>query len=282
MPNDIYKPVTEDSLREFYQQIQPYLNADVPVIANKYDKASLYSETERIVGQWVDGKPLYQKTIDCGAMPNATTKTVASGLTDENVKRIYGFTINSTGVIIPLPYVDVSSNSTVQIHISYLTASHEIRIMTGADRSGFSTSYVTIQYTKTTDQPISIGADTDYSTTEKVVGTWIDGKPVYQKTIEFNSSTYTDASKRRQFTCCTVSGVDMIVNTSGQYIPSGAVAYLNGVTFVASDPVQPQYSLFSSLNTSTNTVTVYFASAIVQALTSVSGYVTLQYTKVTT
>lgn len=110
-----------------------------------------YSTSEKVVGTWIDGKPLYQKTIACGAMPNATTKTVASGLTNENVNRIYGFTINSTGIVIPLPYVDVSSNSAVQIHISYLTESHEIRIMTGSDRRGFSTSYVTLQYTKTTD-----------------------------------------------------------------------------------------------------------------------------------
>jgi hypothetical protein len=41
---------------------------------------------------------------------------------------------------------------------------------------------VLIQYTKTTDQSIAIGSDTDYSTTEKIVGTWIDGKPLYQKT----------------------------------------------------------------------------------------------------
>ena len=45
--------------------------------------------------------------------------------------------------------------------------------------------YTFIQYTKTTDAPNSciIGLDTDYSTTEKIVGTWIDGKPIYQKTI---------------------------------------------------------------------------------------------------
>ena len=42
---------------------------------------------------------------------------------------------------------------------------------------------MTIQYTKTTDSSIAIGSDTDYSTTEKIVGTWIDGKPLYQKTI---------------------------------------------------------------------------------------------------
>lgn len=45
------------------------------------------------------------------------------------------------------------------------------------------TGYDAILYTKTTDSPISIGSDTDYSTDEKIVGTWIDGSPVWQKTV---------------------------------------------------------------------------------------------------
>jgi hypothetical protein len=44
--------------------------------------------------------------------------------------------------------------------------------------------YVTLQYTKTTDSAVeSYGTDTTYSTDEHVVGSWIDGRPVYQKTI---------------------------------------------------------------------------------------------------
>ena len=129
-------------------------------------------------------------------------------------------------------------------------------------------------------QNIYIDAHYDYSTDEKVVGTWIDGKPIYQKTIDFNSITYTDANKRRTFTLGTIDDVDMLVDVKGSY----SVAdnnYLAGVTFVASDPVQPQYSIYGVVNSSTHKVTTYFASALVQALTSVKGYVTVQYTKTT-
>ena len=40
-----------------------------------------------------------------------------------------------------------------------------------------------LPFTKTTDSPIAIGSDTDYSTDEKIVGTWIDGKPLYQRVV---------------------------------------------------------------------------------------------------
>ena len=77
-----------------------------------------------------------------------------------------------------------------------------------------------------------------------------------------------------------IDDVDMLVDVKGSY----SVAdnnYLAGVTFVASDPVQPQYSIYGVVNSSTHKVTTYFASALVQALTSVKGYVTVQYTKTT-
>jgi hypothetical protein len=52
---------------------------------------------------------------------------------------------------------------------------------------------VTIQYTKTADVAGSSIYNTlgdlnvHYTTTEQVIGTWMDGKPLYQKTIELNN-----------------------------------------------------------------------------------------------
>ena len=39
-----------------------------------------YSTDEHIVGKWIDGSILYAKTVDLGVMPNATSKTVATGI----------------------------------------------------------------------------------------------------------------------------------------------------------------------------------------------------------
>lgn len=46
--------------------------------------------------------------------------------------------------------------------------------------------------------PVISGA-MNYSTDEQIVGTWVDGKTVYQKTIVANISTYTDNNKERDF-----------------------------------------------------------------------------------
>ena len=40
-----------------------------------------YSYEEQFTGRrWVDGKKIYQKTVDCGALPNKSTKVVAHGI----------------------------------------------------------------------------------------------------------------------------------------------------------------------------------------------------------
>ena len=58
-PNSL---VTEERLNQFYGQILPYLGGMSEVLANKFSKSDLYSTDEKLIGVWIDGKPLYQKT----------------------------------------------------------------------------------------------------------------------------------------------------------------------------------------------------------------------------
>ena len=44
--------------------------------------ATDYSTSEKMIGTWVDGSPLYQKTIEFGALPNAAEKSVAHGISN--------------------------------------------------------------------------------------------------------------------------------------------------------------------------------------------------------
>ena len=109
-----------------------------------YGDPNDYNTTEKIVGTWVDGSTLYQKTINFGALPNATTKTVSAGVTASKVKSVKGYSTNGSSLI-PLPFVVISDNSkSVGISLD----SNGVNINTGTDRSGFTTTYVTIQYTK--------------------------------------------------------------------------------------------------------------------------------------
>ena len=104
-----------------------------------------YSTSEQVVGKWLNNKPLYEKTYDCGVMPNNTTKLVPLNISmsDIQVMRTYGIAYNSTSKgSHPLPY------STSDIY--YISGDGNISITTTMDRSTFN-AYITIQYTKTTD-----------------------------------------------------------------------------------------------------------------------------------
>lgn len=107
-----------------------------------------YSTTEQVIGTWIDGKPLYQKTINCGALPNNTTKNTAHSISDiEYAVIIQGSARNpNNGIQIPLPYV-YGNTRCLQTYID----STNIKLISSENMSGYTESYVTIQYTKTTD-----------------------------------------------------------------------------------------------------------------------------------
>lgn len=110
-----------------------------------YGDPNDYSTTEKIVGSWVDGKPLYQKTVNCGALPNATNKTTSvSGVTASKIKRMWGYSTNGSDVL-NLPHLSPTDLST---SVSLYVSSSGITLKTGIDRSDYTTTYVTIQYTK--------------------------------------------------------------------------------------------------------------------------------------
>lgn len=105
-----------------------------------------YSLNEVDTGDtWIDGKPIYKKTVNFGALPNTATKQVAHGITGlDLVIQTYGAGIRRMdGVRFPLPYV--SGNVTQQI--PYTVDNSNISLDTFMDRSGVD-AYITIFYTK--------------------------------------------------------------------------------------------------------------------------------------
>ena len=152
--------------------------------------ATCYSEDEHKIGVWINNKPLYQKTIELGTMPNNTTKEVAHNISNlEKIVAFSGFYRNPTsGGIIPITFTH-SSNLNEQLQLS--ANATNISVKTSTNKTSLTDCYVTLQYTKTTDNvtcgtyapivPMNIASK--YSEEEKVVGQWYDGKPLYQKTI---------------------------------------------------------------------------------------------------
>ena len=106
-----------------------------------------YSTEEQVVGTWIDGKTLYQKTVSCGALPNATIKNVAHGISNySEIVNIYGIT-HDNKIGFALPYVDRTS---VSNQFGFYVTDTNVVLTAGTDRSNMTPTYVTIQYTKTT------------------------------------------------------------------------------------------------------------------------------------
>ena len=171
-------PVSQQDLQDFYHKLLPYMGGSFGLVATGIDSANLYSTTERVVGQWIDGKPLYQKTFEFTVPTTYNSDvTIYTGNTNERIKYAWGALVTSTedSVTLDSPY-----NGTARTALHWNKNVLTCRI----SEWGGSNAYVTIQYTKTTDSAVeSYGTDTTYSTDEHVVGSWIDGRPVYQKTI---------------------------------------------------------------------------------------------------
>ena len=115
---------------------------------------SSYSTEEQIVGTWIDGKTLYERTFDCGYLPNGTTKEVNI---DSNVMpvRYWGIAINtkdseSGQTTRALPFLDSDTANMIRVDTQRSGSSASIRIKTYTSWA-FYYAYVTIQYTKTTD-----------------------------------------------------------------------------------------------------------------------------------
>ena len=120
---------------------------------NIYLNPSLdYSTDEKVVGTWIDGKPLYQKTVNCGNLINAssiTDKTVAHGISNfDKLVQVTGSSYSTEGVVYStIPLNNPSNGAGVRVRVNSIN----IILSVKGDYSMFVNTYVTLQYTKTTD-----------------------------------------------------------------------------------------------------------------------------------
>ena len=125
--------------------------ANSAVTAAKTAFGGNYSTSEVNTGfTWIDGKPIYKKTVNFGALPNATSKTVAHGISSLNwVINVESVGKRSDGVFCPTPLVPPGGSALDRYGFFELDATN-IVFYTGYNYSSTS-AYVTIWYTKTTD-----------------------------------------------------------------------------------------------------------------------------------
>lgn len=108
----------------------------------------VYSTTEEEVGTWIDGKPIYQSTIDCGLLWNSMTKTIDTQIVVDKVIKIDGVAGTSTNSI-NLPHVGTGSgDGHVALNLNKDANNQlSVSITSNSDRTSY-TGYVTVQYTK--------------------------------------------------------------------------------------------------------------------------------------
>ena len=106
-----------------------------------------YSTEEQDTGlKWIDDKPVYQKVISAGALPNATSSTVAHGITGlDTLIWAIGCSGSEAGNHVPIPYTNVSAASG---QASFYVSATNIIITTGENMSQYINTYFVLQYTK--------------------------------------------------------------------------------------------------------------------------------------
>ena len=166
----------------------------------------IYSLAEREIGVYLDGKPLYQKTIVKPFDSNTWGYSFSYEHGIANIDSCVSFEghyITSSGAI-QGGRIDPASVDTADTELRKYIQGQNTMYMYQFSRTKLTwhigTTWVipqympisliaTVRYTKTTDNA-GAGSWTEdgvpshhYSTSEKVIGTWIDGKTLFEKTI---------------------------------------------------------------------------------------------------
>ena len=77
------------------------------------------------------------------------------------------------------------------------------------------------------DLPPAVNRMNTYSTEEQIVGTWIDGKPIYQKTIQLTGNG-SDTDEYRNFSEFGINNVDLVIDYLGYRLDSnGGQTFFN-------------------------------------------------------
>lgn len=147
--------ILPEDKEEFLIKLREYLNSITQVLNTK--DSGLYDNVLTITGQQffplfttassssINYRSVLRKVIDCGSLPNSTTKSVAHGLNftaNDTVTRIYGAATNPNTSWIPLPY----SSSILANNIELNVDSSNVNIITGSNRTAYTRTFVVIEY----------------------------------------------------------------------------------------------------------------------------------------
>lgn len=238
----------------------------------------IYSEEEREIGVWTDGKPLYQKVI---VWNDTTAKAyVRKDIHDLNIDTLVSITgffnrLESNNKVYWYPFNSMEASSEYGFYrIDNENGYTNGQILWRINYNNTNTQRFIFTYTKTTDTAGSGTWTTQggyahhYSTTEQVIGTWIDGKPLYEKTY---TQTYTNGGSKQ----IDISDIpfDYIWMSEG----SSAIAYNNSVQTL-NYGTGGNYTVFALVNRNGKYIETACSGNEWMPWTV---YITLRYTKTT-
>ena len=118
-------------------------------LEKKTDTTTLgFGVSETFTGQYLNSKPIYQKMISVGVLPNNTTKSISTGITGADyiwVDMENSFAFNS-GASYPIPYVDPKTVAN-SIGVRITNNGATVIVSTGTNWSTYS-GCITLRYTK--------------------------------------------------------------------------------------------------------------------------------------
>lgn len=181
------------------------------------ETAFIYSNEERVVGVWTDNRPLYQKTIT--ATITSKVQWIDSGVIDDaEIHHVWGALKADNDNIINLNSSDPEAQVGIDTIIKdIITSGYWSVLFRTTFNSMTGEATITLQYTKTTDTPgsgpyVTSGSYAHhYSTDEQVVGTWIDGSTLYEKT-QYGGITF---STQGTWYDTNITNIDKIVSVEG-------------------------------------------------------------------
>lgn len=93
---------------------------------------------------WTNGKAVYRKVVDLGALPNATTKSVPHGITGATAFVSVKGGATGGGASTALPH---SSPAGINFGIGMSVSGANVDVVTGTDRTTW-TGFAVLEYTK--------------------------------------------------------------------------------------------------------------------------------------
>ncbi len=157
----------------------------------------IYSDNERVIGVWRDNKPLYQKTFVINPSSAEFDVDVSALNIDKMVKREATFSRQASPTVVQQKDLEYRTESPANNAYGIIAELRNTNLRISISQYPYTEILefrITLFYTKTTDVAGSGNWNTDgvpthhYSTSEQVIGTWIDGKPLYERTWDFSAS----------------------------------------------------------------------------------------------